>query len=231
MRKPVAVVVSLLAATCLCGSMFAAGSRTLPSRYLPGTLDHGLSVLRGADGATMAVWAYNSGAEYDIAFSRADAGGRWTEPTFIGAGDGIDQLEPALAADADGNLFVAYTDTARGVIRLGMLKPDGSLVAEPLVVRARSSRAFSASQLTVVGERVIVAFRDAERTRMIDLPRTILVQGGALLTITESGDPVEYRPGTDAPTVEGPSRLDPSVDERPVEVAPNIPKKRYMDKF
>ena len=229
MRKPMAVLLSLLAMSCLCGSSFAAGSRTLPQRYLPGSLDSGLAVLRGADGATLAVWAYRSGAEYDIAFSRADAGGRWTEPTFIGAGDGVDQLEPAIAVDGDGNTLIAYTDTALGAIRLARLSADGTPAAEPVVVRSRSSRSsFSAAQLTVVGEHVIVAFRDGDRTRMIDLPRIVLVQGGALLTITESGDPVEYRPGTDQPAVEGPVTIG-QEGRRAVEIAPNLPKKRYMD--
>ena len=231
MRKPVAMLVNLLVASCLCSSSFAAGTRTLPHRYLPGSLDNGLSLLRSADGGTIAVWAYRSGAEYDIACSRAEAGGRWTEPTFIGAGDGVDQLEPALAEDGDGNLFVAYTDAALGTIRVALLEADGALAAEPLVVRSKDSRAsFSAAQLIVVGEHVIVAFRDAERTRMIDVPRAILLQGSALLTITESGDPVEYRPGTDQPGNDGRVRIGLG-EGRPVEITPDLPKKRFLDNY
>ena len=230
MRKPIAVLLSLFAATCLCSSSFAAGLRTLPHRYLPGSHDSGLAVLGAPDGTTIAVWAYRSGAEYDIAFSRTQAGGRWTEPTFIGAGDGVDQLEPALAADADGNVFVAYTDRAIGAIRVVALTADGKPTTEPIVLRSRARASFSSAQLVVVGEHVIVAFSDGERTRMIDVPRPILVQGNALLTITESGDPVEYRPGNDGPDVAGPVRLG-LEDGRPVEITPNLPKKRFLDSF
>lgn len=223
MRKPVAVFVAFAAICGLCGVALAGGPRSAPQRYLPGSLDGDLTyAFSASDRTSYAAWAYRNGAEYDIALSHTDGRGRWTEPVFFGAGDGRDQIEPALTIDGDNTVYLAYTDAATDGIRLTALLPDATRWTEPLVVRDRApQRAYSSPSLLIVDQRLIVAYSAGGRTAILDLPRDLFAGGISALTITESSDPVEYRPGDDRPGV-GSGEPD---NGRPVEVLLPIPKK------
>lgn len=68
----------------------------------------GTPVFVVADGWMYSAWAYRSDGEFSIAISYRDSDHDWSEPTFIGLGDSLDQVSPALAADEFGNLYLAY---------------------------------------------------------------------------------------------------------------------------
>jgi len=227
MRKPVAVFVALIAVCCLCGVALAAGPRGVPHRYIPRSLDGDLqTIVRTTDGTSFAAWSYRNGAEYDIAVSRTDDSGRWTEPEFFGADDGVDQVEPTLTIDADGNVYLAYTDRAIGAIRVTALRADGSNWGQPIALLDKSpDRVYSSAKLLVVGDHLIVAYVANGRTAMVDLTRQLVLGGGiSALTITESGDPVGYSPGDEGSGGSG-SIQTIGEDSRPVEVFSPIRKR------
>jgi len=225
MRKPVAWFAVLAATCCLAGPALA-GPRDVPHRYIPGSLDGGLQTIVRADGVAFGVWAYRSGAEYDIAVSRTDASGRWGEPEFFGALDGWDQVEPALAVDSLGNVFLAYTDRSDGSIRLSALPASGGSWSQPVPVRSLAG-ALSRPVLRVVADRLVVAFDTGTSLAMVDFALGTAEHPAEILplTITESGDPVENRPGGD---------IGATVDHQvfgkfntPLDVVTPIGKKRY----
>jgi len=224
MRKPVAVFVALFAVCCLCGVALA-GPRGVPHRYLPGSLDGDLrTVVRTTDGVSFAAWSYRSGAEYDIAISRSAESGLWTEPEFFGADDGVDQIDPALAVDEDGNVYLAYTDPALGGIRVAALRADGTSWGQSLALRPKAAgRSYASASLLVIDDHVALAFAEGGRTTIIDLPRRWLLGEGTIsgLTITESGDPVGYYPGDEGSgggNGDGGGIRTIGEDDRPVEV-------------
>jgi hypothetical protein len=193
MRRSVAVIVSVLTILALGTSVLAASPRGVPHRYAPNSLDGRLTeVTRTEDGRTVAAWAYRNGAEYDIAISRTDENGRWSEPEFIGIDDGRDQVQPALAFDAAGNAYLAYADRAEGRVLLSALGADARTWSRPIALTAPGEGAESPA-LLVVGERLVVAYRIGDELKMIDLP----LPGGngiSLQTIVDHPDPVEYVP-------------------------------------
>ena len=85
-----------------------------PDRHA-GAVD-GVPVFARANGWTYSAWAYRSDGEYSIAISFRDIYHGWSDPVFVGLGDGLDQVEPALAADGLGNLYLAYSVLQSGEI-------------------------------------------------------------------------------------------------------------------
>ena len=228
MRKPVAMLVTLVFSCCLGGIALAAGPRTLPHRYVPRSLDGDLtSIVRTTDRASFAAWSYRSGAEYDIAVSRTDDTGRWNEPQFFGANDGVDQIEPALTADGKGNVYLAYSDPSFGGIRVVALRADGSSWREPLALQPQAAGSrYSSPALLVVGDHLIVAFAAGDKTSIVPVPvQWLLAEGGiSTLTITESGDPVGYAPGDEGTGANGGVRTIDGND-RPVDIFAPIRKR------
>ena len=204
MRKSVTVIVTILTILALGTSVFAATPRGLPHRYAPNSLDGRLTqVTRVEDGRTLAAWAYRNGAEYDIAVSRVDENGRWSEPMFIGIDDGRDQVQPALAIDADGNAYLAFADRAEGRILLSALCVDGEAWSRPVALTAPGAEATSPA-LLIVGDRLVVAYQTGGDLKMIDLPLTGTDGSASLLTIVDHPDPVEYVPNPgDASPIDG----------------------------
>jgi hypothetical protein len=201
MRKSVTVFVTVLSILALGTAVLADPPRGVPHRYAPNSLDGRLAQIdRVEGGRTLAAWAYRNGAEYDIAISRVDENGRWTEPIFIGLDDGRDQTEPALALDADGNAYLAYSDRDEQRVLLVVLRADRDEWTRPLALTSRGTEAQSPA-LRVVGNRLVVAYRTGEELQMIDLPLTQTGDQPSLLTIIDHPDPVEYTPtpGTDTP--------------------------------
>lgn len=204
MRKSVTVLVAILMILALGTSVYAATPRGLPHRYAPKSLDGRLTqVTRVEDGSILAAWAYRNGPEYDIAISRADENGRWSEPVFIGVDDGRDQVQPVLTLDADGNAYLAFADRAAGRILLSKLRADGNGWTLPMVLTAPGTGAESPS-LLVAGDKIIVAYRIGDEVKMIALPLTVMDGIVSLDTIVDHPDPVEYvSPPGDAPPIDG----------------------------
>lgn len=202
MRKSVTVIVTILSILALGTSVFAGPSRGAPHRYAPNSLDGRLAQIDRVEGdRALAAWAYRNGAEYDIAISRVDGNGRWTEPAFIGIDDGRDQIQPALALDANGNAYLAYTDRDERRVLLAVLRADRDEWSRPIALTAVGANAESPA-LHVVGNRLVVAYRIGDELQMIDLPLTETDGRPSLLTIVDHPDPVEYVPGPggDSPT-------------------------------
>jgi hypothetical protein len=201
MRKSVTVFATVLCVLALGTAVLAASARGVPHRYSPHSLDGRLAQIDRVEGdSSLAAWAYRNGAEYDIAISRVDENGRWTEPVFIGVDDGRDQTQPALALDSDGNAYLAYADRAEGRVLLVVLRADRDEWSRPVALTALGADAQS-PLLRVVGNRLVVAYRTGEELQMIDLPLTGSDEQPSLLQIVDHPDPVEYvpNPGTDSP--------------------------------
>ena len=97
---------SLLAAVAILASSWAmAGERLadLPRRHSAAAQDGQPVSATLASGVEWSAWAYRISGEYAIALSFREPGGSWSEPTFIGLDDRLDQIDPDTVADADGN--------------------------------------------------------------------------------------------------------------------------------
>ncbi len=145
-----------------------------------------------ADGSTWAVWSYRQGAEYDVALSRRDSEtGFWSAPSFFGLADGVDQLDPALVADASGNLYLAWAESGR--ILLTVRATGAPEWTAPVSVAP--GRLVGSPALRVVGDRLIVAFRHGADVEIHELPLLDLVFRGS--TIHDAPDPVLDTPSAD----------------------------------
>jgi hypothetical protein len=183
----------------LAGSLAWAGphGRQLPHRYLPGSLDGRLvEVTNPADGTLWSAWAYRNGAEYDLALSFRDELGFWSEPLLIGADDGLDQTQPALAADSRGNVYLAYTEQRPDRIMLCWLQAGTTTWSDPVALTELGIRAMYPA-LRVVGERLVVAFRSGRGSVILDLPLLESVVGTSM---NDGPDPVENRDSDDSTT-------------------------------
>ncbi len=194
MRKTVMILISISTILALSGSVLAASPRELPHRYNPNSMDGKLTQLtRTTDGRTWAAWAYRSGAQFDVAVTSTDENGYWSEPIFIGANDGADQIQPVMAGDFDGNVYLAFTDRASGRILLATLSAGSDTWTAPLALTAPCAGA-SSPALRVVRDRLVVAYRSGRGIDMIDLPLAGIDGGFSSDTINDNPDPVEYNP-------------------------------------
>jgi len=194
MRKTVMILISISTILALSGSVLAASPRELPHRYNPKSMDGRLTqVTSTTDGRAWAAWAYRSGAQYDIAVTSTDEDGYWSEPIFIGSNDGGDQVQPVMAGDVDGNVYLAFTDRASGRILLATLSAGTDTWTAPIALTAPGSGA-SSPALRVVRDRLVVAYRSGRGIDMIDLPLAGIDGGFSSDTINDNPDPVEYRP-------------------------------------
>jgi hypothetical protein len=118
-------------------------------------------------GTTWSAWAYRISGEYAIALSSRDPGGLWSDPSFIGLDDRRDQIDPALAADAGGNLYLAFTVRETGVIRVTALRAGRHDWFEPQQVTSPVERAGEPA-FRVVGDRLVMGYRVGDETRLVD---------------------------------------------------------------
>jgi hypothetical protein len=166
------------------GKMRGAGT---PQRYAPHALDGAIVQLTNAvDGRSWSAWAYRNGAEYDLALSFSTAPGVWSEPSFFGLDDGVDQRRPALAVDARGTLYVAYDD-GDGTIVLRALRA-GSNEWTPAVTVASQAGRFGAANLVVLGESLVVGYRDGDGVTMAVWP-LLQPPGNSTSSIYDGPDP------------------------------------------
>lgn len=205
MRKPLSLTIVVCCLVLLAGSLAWAGprGRDLPHRYLSNSLDGRLvEVTNPVDGTAWAAWAYRNGAEYDLAVSFRDESGFWSEPMLIGVGDGLDQAQPALAADVWGNIYLAFTERAPDRIMLCWLEAGSAEWTSPAAVTGPGVRAMQPA-LRVVGERLVLAFRSGGGSVILDLPlfEPVMVGDGLQDTPDPVGayDPVDPANPTDDP--------------------------------
>lgn len=139
-----------------------------PYRHFLRDLDGRLVRVDSAtDGSTWAAWAYRNRGEYDIAIATRDASGHWSAPAFLGAGDSRSQMQPSLAIDAHGNLYLAYAERDSGSILLSMRAAGTTVWSEPQTIAADGQRHWMPA-LRVVGNRLIVAYRSPSGTEIVD---------------------------------------------------------------
>lgn len=144
-------------------------ARQGPARMI-GALDGPPAVVEiEADGSAWAAWAWRSGVEFDLALSHRDANGLWGRPTFLGRGDGVDQVEPALASDAVGTLYLVFAERPSGRLMLSVLPAGYSDWSLPLAV-AHESEIAASPTLRVLGDRLILAYRVGRDVRIRFLP-------------------------------------------------------------
>ena len=170
MRRTLALVTTV-ACLIFCAPTFGRGRDVgRPHRFAPEARDGGLVQIHNpVDGRTWAAWAYRNGAEFDLAIASADRDGFWSEPQFLGLDDGSDQIQPALAVDRSGTVYLAFVDRASDMILLTALRAGSRVEPMTIALTEPSTRGRSPS-LAVVGNRLIVAFRSGDEVRIMDLP-------------------------------------------------------------
>jgi hypothetical protein len=163
-------IAALLMVFCLAATVaLAFPPERPPHRYNPRSLDGALvSVENPVDGTVWSAWAYRDGAQYDIAISFQDATGAWSEPTFLGRDD-RDQVQPALAVDPAGNLYLAYTDRGTGQVMVSGKMVGTQTWLPAFAVTLENQRGHRPS-LLVVGDRLVVGFRSGSAVVLRDLP-------------------------------------------------------------
>jgi len=173
------VCLALGLAIALAGSAAAASGATKPDSWVaaksPVVADHipevdgPMSTLAGPDGRSWAAWAYRASHEFDIAISSHDAStATWSAPVFFGRHSGSDELEPALAVDSRGAVYVAFATTNPPRVAVVTLAVGSTSWSEPVIVSGAD--AASSPTLLLVGERLIVAYRTARGVGVVALP-------------------------------------------------------------
>jgi hypothetical protein len=193
----------LLGAASLGVCTLAAGP-AVPSRDYISRLDGTPATAAGLDGRSWSVWSYRATGEFDIAVAVRAADGTWSPATFLGRRDGIDQLEPSIAVDADGNVYVAFATRSPQRIWTSVLPSGQSTWSEPSAVTV--DEAATAPALRVVRDRLVVAFRTLRGVRVIDLP---------VYAAPNSADGIQDGPDTSGPLGNGGRELPTGGDDTP----------------
>lgn len=167
----------ILAAVASSGAALAAPVKSSPAGPAPrgaapaefvSQIDGPLATAAGAAGRTWAVWAYRSAGEFDIAVAYRDGTGLWSAPTYIGRRDGLDEVEPAVALDELGTVYVAFTTRGTGRISVSAFIVGASAWLGPVVVSG--SEPAAAPVIRIFDNHVIVAYRTAARIGLAELP-------------------------------------------------------------
>ena len=175
---------SLLAAVAILASSWAmAGERLadLPRRHSAAAQDGQPVSATLASGAAWSAWAYRISGEYAIALSFREPGGSWSEPSYIGLDDRLDQIDPEIVADADGNLYLAYAVRETGVIWVTALRAGRQSWFEPQQVTLQSERA-GAPTLRIVGDRLVMGYRAGQEIRLVDWELLTTYPSGGMTT-------------------------------------------------
>ena len=219
MRRLLTVFILAIMVT---GVVSAAGKGSRPGshphRYLQNSLDGAIvQVENTVDGRIWSAWSYRNGGEYDLALAVSTAPGVWSEPLLIGLDDGLDQRQPAMVVDSRGATYVAYADGA-GAIRLTALQPGGTQWSSPVTV-AMEGAGLSAPTLMVVGNALIVGYRDGDGVALHAVPLLDPESGNHVRSIYDGPDPTTGNSDDDEDDDEesartrGASRDETSVDD------------------
>lgn len=173
------VLVSTVVVAGVATAAFGAGSfhTDRPARFLPGGVDRHLVQLTTPDSRVIAAWSYRNGAEYDVAFSERDALGRWSEPALIGFGNGHDDVQPALALDDWGTVYLAHADRQTGAVILTVLPAGAERWTAARTVSLDGERA-SSPTLLLVADRLVIGYRSGPRVVIRDLRIAELIPRG-----------------------------------------------------
>ncbi|HKQ62742.1 MAG TPA: hypothetical protein VJS92_15735 [Candidatus Polarisedimenticolaceae bacterium] len=162
-----------------------------PQRFVP-RLDSGLVVVGNVhDGSTWAAWSYRDGSDSDIAISVQSISGIWSDPFFVGRFDGIEQLEPALASDAYGTVYLAYAESSGRVVVRALTANGHTLFQRTVTPEGVQGRS---PALLVSGEWLIVAYADRDSIAMLELP---LVSPLRPNSIVDGPDPATESSGSE----------------------------------
>lgn len=142
-----------------------AGAGAVVANHIP-QLDGPATTVAGSDGRVWATWSYRASGEFDIAVSVSEGDATsWSAPFFFGRRNGSDELDPVIAIDAHGVVYLAYSTTAPSRVALVILSPGSPTWTEPVVVSGADTA--SSPALLLVGDRLVVAFRTARGLRMV----------------------------------------------------------------
>ena len=175
---------SLLAAVAILASSWAmAGERLadLPRRHSAAAQDGQPVFATLASGAAWSAWAYRISGEYAIALSFREPAGSWGEPSYIGLDDRLDQIDPDIVADADGNLYLAYAARETGAIWVTALRAGRQSWFEPQQVTLQNERA-GAPTLRVVHDRLVMGYRAGREIRLVDWELLTTYPSGGMTT-------------------------------------------------
>ena len=201
-------------------SAWAAGPAPTPfSRdYVP-RLDGAPASVVAADGRMWSVWSYRAPGEFDLAFAIRDASGAWGPTFFLGRRDGIDQVDPSVAIDAAGNVYVAYATRSPQRVFTAVLPAGGSAWSNPTLVSPEEG---AMPAMRIVLDRVVIAYRTARTIKIVDLPVYVApatpdgIQDGPDTTgPLGNGGPVEL-PGGGSSDAPPPPPPPPGQPEQPV---------------
>lgn len=190
MRRPFSWI---LAGSLVLGlTSVALADDLVPRRYNPRSLDRSLTLLEVPGTSTVwSAWSYRNQGEYDLAVSVRGPDGEWSDPEWIGFGDGIDQLRPALAIDSDGHLYLAWAEARTGRILLSV-RPRGATAWSPATVLTGPDGRGTAPSLSVIGGRLVAAWREGTGVEIVDLGPTLAsaTAGISIRTIQDGADPL-----------------------------------------
>jgi hypothetical protein len=172
-----AILALLLAAVASSGAVVAApkksspvgsGSRSAAPAEFVSQIDGPMATAAGIGGRTWAAWAYRAAGEFDVAVSSRDAAGLWSPPTYVGRRDGIDEVEPSVAVDALGTVYVAFTTRGTGRVSVSALVVGASTWLGPVIVSGNEHATSPA--IRIFDNHVVVAYRTAAGTGIAELP-------------------------------------------------------------
>ena len=188
--KRFTLALCLILASTLCLSMAGVRADRDPHRYAPRSLDQELvQAVNPVDGSVLAAWGYREGGEYSIALA-VKTGDIWSEPVFIGRDDRLDQIDPALVFDSRGVAYLAFSVLQLGEVRITAIAGEPGAALVPRTVSPVGERSI-APALSVIAQRLVVAFRAGEGVVLRDLP--LFSQEGSASTqgIQEGPDAVD----------------------------------------
>ncbi len=164
MRR-VRAFVAVLCCSLLIGAALA-GDDTMPVAFNPATDEDPVRVTNPLDGSEWVAWTYRNGAESDIAVSRLVGKGQWSKPQLLGLADLEEQVQPALAVDGWGTVYLAWAERATGSVKLTAMRLGKQEWIRPVVVAAGD--ASSPALLVAAGRRLVVGYQQEGRVKLAE---------------------------------------------------------------
>lgn len=203
------ILPALAATLLLAAAPLLAGEKDRRPRLHRAALDGAPVLLEiPQDGRAVAAWTWWESGETDVAVAIRTAEGTWGPPFRFGMRDASDQVDPALALDPAGHVYLAFATRESGTLSFAMLFAGSDAFTPALELLAEGSGA-SAPSLRVVGDRLVVAWREERVVRITDLPLAGTGAYGRLgvqdgpdgfnplgQTPKDPGDPKPKEPGT-----------------------------------
>jgi hypothetical protein len=186
----------VLAAVAATGSVVAApvksspagpGARSGPPAEFAPQTDGPLAMSVGPGGRIWAAWAYRATGEFDVAVAFRDGAGSWSSPSYVGRRDWLDEIEPAIAVDGQGTVYVAFTIRGSGHVSLAALPAGSSTWLGPVVVSG--AELASSPAIRIVRGCLIVAYRTPGGVGIADFP--VVARPAEILGIQDGPDGVD----------------------------------------